>query len=330
MSKFDFKEGLLDLSDFEDEKYEYFNKDTLFTFGNGDGQKQFVKDDIWENLHIGQMKLLLSEMQALIYYTDTTVVKNFVYIGAAHGFHIYVLAKLFPTFNFYLYDISTGWDKRLYQEENVFINNHYFEKDDIKYWQEKNEPLILVSDIRNLDVGDAKKKEEDIDAFEVLVDADMRLQEYWVKELKPYLALLKFRPPYPTDKITKSVYLDGVVFRQIFAKRSSAETRLLVKGIGYREWDLDVYDRMNAYFNGKIRTKTKYLNPVDGSKNTIHKEKGVMNDYESTAMTIIVMDYLKKINALVNKENVVKLLDFILDNCYSDKKINLTTSREMN
>lgn len=338
MASFDFRKGMIsnmgkkiknNLSDFEEGKYVFFNKNNLFTLGNGDGQGDFDKESVMNNLHIGQLKLLLSEMQAIIYYMDTTLVKNMVYVGAAHGYHIYVLAKLFPGLTYHLYDISESWDKRLYELKNVIINNRYFEEKDIKEWQERNEEILFVSDIRNLAVGLEEDKKADLDTFETLVAADMLMQQEWVKQLKPALSLLKFRLAYPdVVKEKTQTYLDGTVLRQIFARPSSAETRLLVKGIAYRDWDLTTYDRMNAYFNRYVRAKGLYFNPIDSSKRAIYKKKGLYNDYESTALTIIAMDYLKKINAIVNETNILKILDFILDNCYASRKLNLNAERK--
>ena len=46
-------------------------------------------------------------------------------------------------------------------------------------------------------------------------------------------------------------------------------------------------------------------------------------------MTIIAVDYLKKINSIVNEANILKILDFILDNCYASRKLNLNAERKM-
>ena len=339
MASFDFRKGMIsnmekkvdnNLSDFEEGKYVFFNKNNLFTLGNGDGQAEYNKDDMINNVHVGQLKLLLSEMQTIIYFMDTTLIKNVVYVGAAHGHHIYVLAKLFPGLTYHLYDISEGWDKRLYELENVIINNRYFEEKDVKEWQERNEEILFISDIRNLEVGLEEDKKADLEKFEALVSADMMLQKEWVEQLKPTIALLKFKLPYPEVVKKKTyTYLDGTVLRQIFARPSSAETRLLIKGIAYRDWDLTTYEKMNAYFNRYIRAKGLYFNPIDGSKKAIYKKRGLHNDFESTALTIIAMDYLKKINAIVNETNIFKILDFILDNCYASRKLNLNAERRM-
>ena len=41
------------------------------------------------------------------------------------------------------------------------------------------------------------------------------------------------------------------------------------------------------------------------------------------------MDYLKKINTPINETNIKKILDFILDNCYANKKLDLRTERRL-
>ena len=53
-------------------------------------------------LHLGQRKLLLTEVNFLTNYSDLS--KNINYIGAAPGHHIEFLSTLFSDHTFYLYD----------------------------------------------------------------------------------------------------------------------------------------------------------------------------------------------------------------------------------
>ena len=338
MAEYDFSKGMYSrknkdsftgLSDYESGKYVYFDKKNLFTFGNGDSQIEYQREGTLNNIHLGQLKLLLSEMQTIIYYMDTTLIKTVVYVGAAHGYHIYVLNKLFPTLQFHLYDISDKWDKRLYKEENIIIYNRYFDEKDVKKWKESKEEILFISDIRNLEVGLEEDKKINLTAFETMVREDMIIQKEWVEQIKPSLSLLKFKLQYPNEEKKKEAYLDGTVFRQIFPRQSSCETRLLVSALAYRDWDLRSYERMNAYHNRVIRPKALFFNPIDGSKNPIYNKKGLTNDFESTAFTIVVIDYLKKINMKVTETNIKKILDFILDNTYDDRKINLRAERRL-
>jgi len=239
------------------------------------------------------------------------LIKNMVYIGAAYGHHIYVLVKLFPSLIFHLYDDSNDWDDRLYELENVIINKHYFGEKDIKEWQESNEEIVLISDIGKTGMS------------------DLLIQKEWIEQIKPVLSLLNFDFPQADKQNKLQSYLDGTLLRQIFASSGSSETRLLIKGIAYRDWDLVTYKKMNSYFDHYIRQKGLYFSPIDGSKRPIYKKKGLYNDFESTAFTIIVIDYLKKINSLVSETNILKILDFILDNCYANRKLNLIAERKM-
>src|SRR5271170_7957656 len=53
-------------------------------------------------LHWGQRKLLLNEIEFLTVYGDRS--DTIIYIGAADGLHLEYLSKLFPNHNFILYD----------------------------------------------------------------------------------------------------------------------------------------------------------------------------------------------------------------------------------
>lgn len=315
---YDFKGGIVD----EENNNEYipYDKKSYFTFGNGDGRTEYKEV---KNLHIGQLKLFLSEMQAIVYHIDISKINNILYIGAAHGFHINLLSKLFPLMKFHLYDYSKNWDKRLFLNKNIKIYNKYFGENELNEWKNFKENIFLISDIRSLNV-------EYNDNRYLLEQKDMDLQKRWVEELKPCISLLKFKLPYISDvKTNTKNYLDGELYRQIYQKQSSTETRLLVKAITYRDWDLKIYEEMNAYHNQIIRKKYKFINPIDGTKKEIYPDKGLYNDYESTTFTIIVIDYLKKINKLVNEKNIKLLIDKILKECYYNE-IDLILKKNLN
>ena len=305
--------------------YNFFDKDQMFTVGEGDPQKEFNNSERNNNIHLGQLKLLLSEMQMLVYHVDPAKVNQVIYVGAANGHHIFVLAKLFPQFVFNLYDISDHWDKRLLQLSNVKINNKYFTQKEIRKWRDNEHNTILISDIRNLSAdGELGTRK-----IEQIVQDDMELQKSWVEELKPCVALLKFRLPFyesfNLDKFKDGLYnyLDGIVYRQVFGGRNTSETRLLIRGIAYRDWDFKTYEEQLFYHNQVVRKDCKYFNPISGDESPILPERGLCNDFDSTAITLIVMDYLKKTNVPIKLDNIMKTLYFILDNTYLRKKIDL-------
>jgi hypothetical protein len=311
------------------DKYEYFDKKTYFTFGNGDPKTDYRKNKNVQ-IHIGQLKLLLSEMEMLIYYMDISKVNNVIYIGAAPGKHIYVLSKLFPEVKFYLYDQRDDWDERIKGEKNITIINHYFSDQDIEEWKNFSSPFALISDIRNLETS-RYVTEEKLDERIDLIWSDMLLQQKWVEVLKPDTALLKFRLPYPRKDETTFTrkYLDGVLLRGIFSKKDSTESRLLIQGQAYRDWRIDNYEKITAYHNQYVRCKKKFNNPIDGTNNPIYEKRGLENDFDSTIFTIIVMDYLKKINKPITYKSVINIIDYILDNCYEEKDIDLILEKKL-
>jgi hypothetical protein len=310
--------------------YKFFDKDSMFTFGEGDPQKKYSDDEKRPNVHLGQLKLLLSEMQLLVYHVDPARVSQVIYIGAANGHHIYVLSKLFPQFEYHLYDISDNWDSRLKGLANVKINNRYFVHKDIEKWKKNDQNTILISDVRNLSTGG-----DDKEKVEKLIQDDMEMQKTWVEQLEPVAALLKCRFPFCEKhnlekfKGCKYNYLDGIIYRQAFPGYNSAETRLLVRGIAYRDWDFKIYEEQLFYHNSVVRSSFKFFNPITNDESPILKERGIGNDYDSTALTVIVMDYLKKTNVPVNYDYIIKTLYFILDNTYIRKKIDLNVEREL-
>lgn len=311
--------------------FKFFDKDEMFTFGEGDKQKEYNDDERSNNIHLGQLKLLLSEMQLLVYHIDPAKVNEIIYVGAANGHHLFVLAKLFPQFIFNLYDISDGWDNRLHQLANIKINNFYFTKKEILKWTESKKPVILISDIRNLSADGELGKEK----IEQMVQEDMELQKTWVEQLNPVAALLKFRLPFYEDfnlkkyKSSKYNYLDGIVYRQVFGGRNTSETRLLIRGIAYRDWDFKIYEEQLFYHNQVVRKDFKFFNPISNDEKAILSERGLINDYDSTAFIVIIMDYLKKTNTPIGLDYIMKVLYFILDNTYARKKIDLNIEREL-
>ena len=303
-------------SDKQNGKFIYFEKDKYLTFGDGDKEKKYEVQEFCDNIHWGQLKLFMSELSAFTYYLETSECSTIIYVGAAPGEHLYVLAKLFEELEFHLYDLAK-FDKRLDELNNVKIYNKYFEEEDIKYWKNYPSKVFLISDIRNLTM-ETKEDESGKRESERIVWSDMKLQEQWVIDLEPYAALLKFRLPYAYDFILKEgltrKYLDGTVFRQLYHQDNSSETRLLVKGIGYRDWNLLAYEQVNHYHNAITRCEVDFKNPIDNSDNPIYPEEGLKNKFDATAMTVVIYDYLKKINMTPSEENIKILIKYILNN----------------
>jgi hypothetical protein len=191
------------------------------------------------NQHLGQRKLLISEVQMLTAWYSTEFARKgrnvhpvLVYVGAAPGSHDLFLHRLFPHVRFVLYD-GALFDPRLGANPAFELRNEYFTDAHCAEMTRRTSPgapgayagrpLLFVCDIRS----DAP----DDDRFESQVMRDMASQQRWVALLKPELSLLKFRLPYTLTGVpgAKVPYLKGRLLWGVWATKDSGETRLLVK-----------------------------------------------------------------------------------------------------
>jgi hypothetical protein len=210
------------------------------------------------NVHLGQRKLLLSEIQMLLefYKKDPNNSKNpiLIYIGSAPGTHLLHLSVMFPKVKFILYD-GAKFDTKLKDYPDVFEihegEDGFFTNEKCKLLKKrltkenKENAILFVSDIR--------LEEKDSIKFENNIFRDMNLQQEWVKIIKPDIALLKFRMSYNMKSGDKLKYLKGKLLYGVWPKSLSGETRLLVlkkdisKSINY---DFKNYEE-NLFFHNK-------------------------------------------------------------------------------
>ncbi len=174
--------------------------------------------DIMPTAHCGQLKLFCSELWLLVMYASR--VQTLVYAGAASGKHISLLAELFPTIHFVLYD-SRPFHRALLNYKNVTMNQRLFTNEEATRWAGQN--ILFVSDIRSGDPLNPMMCN-----FEECVSNDMRLQKEWVLIMKPHCSMLKFRLPYAPGK---STYFLGQLRYGIFAAQSTTEMRLMVRDV---------------------------------------------------------------------------------------------------
>ena len=114
---------------------------------------------------------------------------------------------------------------------------------------------------------------------------------------------------------------------QVYNKPTSSETRLLVKDVSFKDWDIVEYERKMYYHNCITRNKRKFLNPFNSKSEEIYSSKGLFNDFDSTYFTILVMDFIRKYtDEDPTEENTKSIFDFILDNITS-RKIDLNSKR---
>lgn len=264
------------------------------------------KDKLLSNVHLGQRKLLMSEIQLLTYYYTKNPEKQqqqhpvVVYIGAAPGSHLVFLHTLFPHVRFILYD-GAKFDPRLSKYPLVFeTHNEFFTDDTCKLLKgvvkAQGRDLLFISDIRLS--GDTHDK------FEKQVDRDNALQLGWIKILKPKYSLLKFRLPYNLKHGQAIDYVKGKVVLQMWPPATSGESRLLVARANINtmvRYDFKSYEESLFYHNKWARRFCFPLSSVFADKEeqaAVSKllyvgNNGYCTCYDCMAELYTLMEYIK-------------------------------------
>jgi hypothetical protein len=321
--------------------YVRFDRDVHLTVGSGDKEKVYARRTNAEKqssttFKYGQLKLFLSELSFLNIYFDPDLHKNskVVYVGAALGTHIATLAKMYPMIEFHLYDPQPFHDEVLEPVDNIFMYNTMFEDSDVEEWAERKENgenIFLVVDIRNIkyDSNVSKRNRKAWFANEKLVIDNMNLQQTWHEKIKPNKSLLKMRLPYSEDFMNQKQnmfeYMDGIIYLQQFAGPTSSETRFVPSDAtddgDYKKitYDIRIYEKMLSSHNLEMRLFGKFINPFSieykdiGQQDNIAEKIGLTNDYDSTAATIIIMDYMTKFGVYVSYDGFYELARNIFD-----------------
>nr|QBK89995.1 MAG: poly a polymerase regulatory subunit [Pithovirus LCPAC101] len=297
-------------------KFQEFSPADAFVQPN-DETRKYESLREYNSAHWGQRKLGLMLVQFLTLYWDPLVVKYpvVVYVGAADGVNIGLASELFPTIRWRLYDprpfkitpdkykdIDINGEK----EKNIIIYNQLFMDDDASGWakkQKQNKNIYFISDIRGEQEGDegSVSLKNEIEIWE-----NMKSQQRWYEIIRPVHAHFKFRLPYNSEN-TKSTFkryvpfLDGDLYKGVWAPHHSTECRLVPKGYDIKYWDIVSYEEKLFYFNTKVRGITKYYNPYYDIKNKREAESPIdiengelLNDWDSLSETYIWKNYLNK------------------------------------
>lgn len=230
--------------------------------------------------HLGQFKLLISEINFLTLYVDESKSYMLLYVGAAEGYHIIKLSEMFPNVKFILYDPQPFTIKATTLIE---IHNDFFTDNDAKYYASQNN-ILFVSDIRNMPKNKTFGDAVDYELEENVIE-DMHKQSDWVKIIKPIAACLKFRIPYEQPNFE---YLTGIRYMQTYAPFST-EVRLITEK--YDEtfnYDCKDFDEKMAYFNCIIRNEE-----YDKYEKILNKYK-IVNNYDNSRTFEILSSYLEK------------------------------------
>ncbi len=293
----------------------------------------------YTNLHWGQRKLLLTEIDFLTDFIDKNKKKTLViYAGAADGRHTSLLSELFPGLIFHVYD-PRKFHPSIHKSKNIVVNHYhkihnidkdygFFTSEIAKYYSENikkdYDQFLFISDIRV--IPDVKFGHEDYTLkFQDHVVEDQAEQARWVKIMSPDATMIKFKTPYALPGQHKYYkYLNGEIRVQAWAGNTSTETRLIMTKLTDKYYDIILYERQVAYFNNQMRlydfknTKIETLNISIGD--FWSKYLKINNDIYGADYCLeigILIKYLKKFNqfTLENLINMEKILNVhLIDN----------------
>ena len=263
------------------------------------------------NVHLGQRKLMLSEMQVLLKYYEINPEKHPVvlYIGSAPGIHLLTLSNMFPNVKFILYDgakIYTPLKKHPKFEVHDSTTGVPKKENDGFFTTEKCNKIVKKLDIDSLIfICDIRLSEEE---FEKGVIRDMELQKTWMIILKPFLSLVKFRLPYG-ESITELSYFKGEIFYGIWPPLLSTETRLMVYQKDIIEnntmlYNIDDYEGIMYYHNKYIRPRCQSIIPKIFSKYILAKNNIYCSCYDCISELNVLNKY--SMMAEIPLDNTIK------------------------
>lgn len=245
-----------------------------------------LRDELKPNLHWGQRKLLMAELEYLTLYGDESDV--IVYAGAAPCVHLPYLLELFPRHKFVLWDPNAFSRKLTSYPSRVEIHtntpNGFFTDDTARLYRGKH--VHFWSDIRT---GGLERDpygemiDDSTSEFDEQIVMNMEMQKKWHEIIEPVRSMLKFRLMWNDGE---TVYLDGEIRLQVWAPRTSTETRLIVPhGNKTRSYNNRKYEAQMYRFNRCTRTQWH---------DDVAVGNGMDHCYDCAAETDIIRNYLKK------------------------------------
>jgi hypothetical protein len=280
------------------------HKEAWYSEGMYDNTPNEELPPFFFNTHLGQRKLMLSEMQVLLKYYEINpnVHPTVLYIGSAPGLHLTTLSRLFPHVKFILYDgaiiykvlkknpkfevhDSTTEMNELDKTDPDSINDGFFTIAKCKRVAKTldKDSLIFISDIRLTQ-----------DNMEEGVLRDMNLQKEWMKILTPKLSLVKFRMPWKL--VPEITYFKGSIFYGIWPPSKSTETRLMVTQKDIIEnntiiYDVKNYDDILFYHNKYRRTFCQAWIPKIFEKYITSKNNIYCSCYDCISELNVLLNY---------------------------------------
>ena len=228
------------------------------------GTMEYKPGQTGNRLHQGQRKLLLSEIEFLTKYVHDhdndhrqkrrTIV---VYAGAADGYHIPLLATLFPQVSeWHLWDPApfaenvVRWKNAHQATERVQLYNHCFTDKVAKWYNHRNrdDDILFICDIRSNAYNDN------------IIMEEMKAQYKWSQIMNSRVNMVKFRLPFPTSTTSVFTYVKGHIYLQVYAPLNSTECRCIYKrgATEMVDYDLKLHEERMAWFNNVMREKRAY------------------------------------------------------------------------
>ena len=236
------------------------------------------------NLHWGQRKLMLTEIEFLGFVRDLakldkTDTHDFVvvYIGSADGRHLIpMIDQVFPKVfsEFHLYDIPKRYSTPVqiatkkgtrsgakikiapYEPTEEGTVTGFFTDSVCENYTKKEykDRVVFISDIR-------------VNTDNESVLNDHLSQDRWIRAIKPYASMVKFRYPFAMEKgeiMPKYPHLSGAMFLQCYPPPCSNEVRLWTlhpKFLGLKLFpmhngDTHLHENQMNVFNNVLRMAT--------------------------------------------------------------------------
>lgn len=189
-----------------------------------------------------------------------------VYIGGSPGDHLNILAQMFPELKFVVYDPHPM--PKITETVNLVKREELFTDDHCSLFEKEEGALFMISDIRKKTykaISDNMTMKEVVENAQIIVD-DMESQRRWLKLMKPYFALMRFRPLMKKEAKalgqTSFVYPTGLHLLMPYSKVKTNSTMLMTHcGLPERTYyHKDFIDRLK-WHNIVVRNSHVFMNP---------------------------------------------------------------------
>jgi hypothetical protein len=232
---------------------------------------------------IQNYKLFLSDFKFLTYFYDKNTTTNpiIIYLGGGECIHLDILSKLFPSFEFHIYD-EIGFNEKLINLKKIFLHEKKFDTEEILRWNTFNKNIYLINKLSG---------------------EFLNFQKNIIEKLRPIYSSLRF--DLKNLKIDFYEYYNGLIFLNQFDEEESTENILIVSNCdSFKTWNCELYIQMCHYQNTIIRNSefTKF-NPIFDTFE--------FDNYDDIAFTFIISEYLFKINIAIDKKNCNNILNII-------------------